>query len=411
MSDATNAANATGSITDSTLPLAGLKVIDLTVARAGPSCVRHLADWGADVIRIDQPLPPPGSPEYEDVTGHEHSSDYQNLHRNKRSIRLNLKEVGGKAVLLDLVTTADVVVENMRPAVKERLGVAYEDLSKVNPRLVYGSISGFGQYGPYRDRPGLDQIAQGMTGLMSVTGEPGAGPMRTGIAVGDMSAGNILALNIMMALYERQRTGRGRWVHTSLLESLLFMMDFQAARWLVNKDLPIQVGNEHPTAVPTGVFATLDGYISMSAPNSRMWPKMCTAMGKPEWAEKKEWSTNEGRQAARAELGEEIDKVIRTRTTDYWIDTFNSVGVTCGPIYTMDKVFEDEQVRVLEMAAPVNHPTLGCMHLVASPLNFAGLSRRLRRPCPGGGADADQILQELGYSSGRIAELRATGIC
>lgn len=393
------------------LPLAGLKVIDLTLARAGPTCVRHLADWGADVIRIDQPLPPPGSPEYEDVTGRQHGSDYQNLHRNKRSIRLDLKNPAGKAVLFDLARTADVVVENMRPSVKQRLGIAYEDLSKLNPRLVYGSISGFGQIGPYRDRPGLDQIAQGMTGLMSVTGLPGTGPLRTGIAVGDMSSGSMLALNIMMALYERDRTGRGRWVHTSLLESLLFMLDFQGTTWLVDGQVPTTVGNEHPTAVPSGVFPSLDGHISVAAPSSRMWPKLCAALGQPDWALKPEWATREARGVHRAAIHVAIGEVTRTQTTAHWIEALNATGVTCGPIYTMDQVFEDEQVKLLGMAAPVEHPQLGCLHLMSSPLNFDGVPRTLRTATPDGGAHADQILQELGYSRDRITHLRDTGVC
>lgn len=393
------------------LPLSGLKVIDLTIARAGPTCVRHLADWGADVIRVDPPLPPPGSPEYEDVTGREHGSDYQNLHRNKRSIRLDLKAPDGKAVLFDLVRTADVLVENMRPSVKHRLGISYEDLSEVNPRLVYGSISGFGQVGPYRDRPGLDQIAQGMTGLMSVTGLPGKGPLRTGIAVGDMSSGSMLALNIMMALYERDRTGRGRWVHTSLLESLLFMLDFQATTWLVDGKVPTTVGNEHPTAVPSGVFPSLDGHISVAAPSSRMWPKLCTALGQPHWAMKPEWATREARGVNRSEVHIAIGEITCTQTTAHWIETLNAAGVTCGPIYTMDQVFNDEQVKLLGMAAPVDHPQLGRLHLLSSPLNFDSVPRTLRNPTPDGGAHADQILQELGYSPDRITELRETGVC
>ncbi|WP_233853722.1 CaiB/BaiF CoA transferase family protein [Paraburkholderia sp. HD33-4] len=394
-----------------TLPLAGLKVIDITHARAGPTAVRHLADWGADVIRVDQPLAAPGSAAHEDVTGRQRGSDYQNLHRNKRSLRLNLKDPAGRAVLIDLVKDADVVIENMRPAVKHRLGIGYEDLRAINPRLIYGSISGFGQAGPYSDRPGLDQIAQGMTGLMSVTGHSGSPPLRTGIAVGDLSAGNMLALAIMMALYERQRTGMGRWVHTSLIESLLFMLDFQAARWLVDREIPRSVGNEHPTAIPTGVFEAADGHITLAAPNSRMWPKMCEAIDRPDWAQRPEWSTRDGRATHREEIHAGIAEVIRTQTMQHWIEKLNAVGVTCGPIYTMDQVFDDEQVQLLGMACPVKHPVLGELHLVASPLNFEGSERVLRRSTPDGGADTDQILRDLGYGEQRIRDLRASKVC
>lgn len=393
------------------LPLAGLKVIDLTSARSGPVAVRHLADWGADVIKIDQPPPPPGSAASEDVTGHEHGSDHQNLHRNKRSLRLDLKQAAGRNVLIDLVRDADVIVENMRPQVKYRLGIAYEDLSRVNPRLVYASISGFGQHGPYRDRAGYDQIAQGMSGLMSVTGVPGGGPLRVGVAIGDVNAGNMLALNIMMALYERQRTGRGRWVYTSLLESTVAMLDFQATRWLVDKEVPFSTGNDHPTAIPSGVFPTADLPVNLTAPTSRMWPKLCELLGHPEWLEKQEWRTRKGRVAEREQVNAAISAVTRTQPSRHWIETFNAAGVPCGPIYSMDQVFADEQVQALGMVEPVDHPQLGSLQLLGSPLNFHGLPRPSFRATSNAGADADEILDGLGYSASRIAELRAARVC
>jgi crotonobetainyl-CoA:carnitine CoA-transferase CaiB-like acyl-CoA transferase len=392
------------------LPLAGVKVIDLTHARAGPTAVRHLADWGAEVIRIDPPAAPPGTPAYEDITGRERGSDYQNLHRNKQSLRLDLKQAAGRAVLLELVKDADVVVENMRPAVKHRLRVAYEDLREVNPTLVYGSISGFGQQGPYRDRPGFDQIAQGMSGLMSVTGTPDGEPLRVGIAIGDLTAGNLLALNILMALFRRERTGRGGWVHTSLMESLLFMMDFQATRWLVDGEVPPRVGNEHPTAIPTAVFAASDGHITICAASSRMWPRVCAALGHPEWSERPEWGTRDGRRVHRDAIHAAMAQVLRTRGMQHWITALNAASVPCGPIYTMDQVFADEQVRLLEVATPVDHPRLGRLHLVASPLNFEGVPRRIRRPTPDAGADSQRILQGLGYSERQIAEMRQAGV-
>ncbi|HET6339807.1 MAG TPA: CoA transferase, partial [Polyangiales bacterium] len=272
------------------LPLSGLSVIDLTLARAGPTCVRHLADWGADVIRVL----PPESPRQE-LASVRRGSDYQNLHRNKRTVVIDLKSAEGHAELVELVRSADVLVENMRVQVKHRLKIAWEDLREVNSRLVYGSISGFGQTGPYSARAGVDQIAQGMGGLMSVTGEPGRGPMRAGIAVADLTAGNLLALAIMMALYERERTGVGRWVHTSLLESQVFMMDFQASRFLMDKDVPEQVGNGHPTLVPTGTFPTRDGHVNVAPSSPRQWKTFCEVLGKPEWLTNPAWRSFDDR--------------------------------------------------------------------------------------------------------------------
>ena len=258
----------------SRLPLAGVKVIELCLARAGPTCIRHLADWGAEVIKVEAP-----DVAAEDVTGKRDGFDFQNLHRNKRTIRLNLKDPDGYAAFMRLVKQSDVLVENMRATVKYRLNVAWADVHKVNPRLVYGSLSGFGQTGPYSTRGGVDQIAQGMSGLMSVTGLPGQGPVRVGIAVGDMTAGNLLAMGIMMALFDRERCGEGRWVHTSLLESLIFMLDFQASRWLMDKDIPGQAGNHHPTGIPTGVYPSSDGHFNLAGSSTRLWMRSCDVLG------------------------------------------------------------------------------------------------------------------------------------
>lgn len=366
------------------LPLSGLRVLDLTLARSGPTCVRHLADWGADVIRI---LPPDAGRE---VIGRR-GSDYQNLHRNKRALTLDLKSLQGYAALLDLVREADVLVENMRVAVKHRLKIAWEDLHPINKRLVYGSISGFGQTGPYSERGGVDQIAQGMGGLMSVTGEPGRGPMRVGIAVADMSAGNLLALGIMMALFERERTGVGKYVHTSLLESQVFMLDFQASRYLMDGDVPEQVGNGHPTIVPMGAFPTRDGHVNIAPSSPRQWERLCELLGKPEWRMHRGWTSYTERLRARAEIDAAISEETRTKPTAYWVERLEHAGIPCGPIYRMDQVFADPQVKHLELAAPVVHPERGPTHLVASPLNFAGCSKAIRSPASEVGAAAAEV--------------------
>jgi formyl-CoA transferase len=375
------------------LPLAGLVVLDVTHARAGPTCVRHLADWGAEVIRIESPPPPPGSPASEDVVGNHHGSDYQNLHRNKRSIRLNLKDPEGHAIFMKLAAGADVIIENMRASVKDRLKIAWDDVRKVNPRIVYGSLSGFGQDGPYRERAGVDQIAQGMGGLMSVTGAPGAGPMRVGIAIADLTSGNLLALAVMMALHERERTGLGRWVHTSLLESQIFM--------------PEQAGNDHPMGIPTGVFPTADGHINIAASSSRMWERLCDAIGRSQWKAIEKWQSQKGRSIDRAQINASIGEVTRHQSSNHWIESLNAAGIPCGPIYSVDQVFADPQVKSLGQAVPLAHPTLGNIELVASPINMEGVSKAIRLPTPELGEHTDELLASIGYDAAQIAALRA----
>jgi formyl-CoA transferase len=387
------------------LPLAGVTVLDLTLARAGPTCVRHLADWGADVIRIEPPEPPG-----EDLTGKRDGPDFQNLHRNKRMMQLNLKSAEGRAAFMRLVERADVVVENMRAAVKHRLGIAWEDVSKVNPRIVYGSISGFGQDGPYGKRAGVDQIVQGLGGLMSITGLPGQGPVRVGIAINDLTAGNLLAFGIMMALFDRTRTGRGRWVHTSLLEAQIFMLDFQASRYLIKGEVAGQAGNDHPTGIPSGVFPASDGQINISAPSPRVWSRFCEAIGKPEWKTKPEWSTPQQRSSRRAEINAAIGEITRGKPSAHWVELFEEVGVPCGPIYTIDQVFADPQVKHLGMAAPVSCPRMGDHKLVASPLNLAGVPKGIRTPTLSPGMHTEEILRGVGYTAAEIDSMRAGGV-
>jgi crotonobetainyl-CoA:carnitine CoA-transferase CaiB-like acyl-CoA transferase len=389
---------------DAHLPLSGVKVLDLTLARAGPTCVRHLADWGADVIRIEAP-----GPAGEDVIGKRHGADAQNLHRNKRAIQLNLKSPQGYAVFLRLVESADVVVENMRAPVKDRLKVGWEDLKKVNPRLVYGSISGFGQTGPYRERGCVDQIAQGMGGMMSVTGFPEQGPVRVGTAISDLTAGNLLALGIVMALFDRTRTGQGRWVHTSLLESMIFMLDFQAARYLVKGEVAGQAGNDHPTFTPTGVFRTSDGYMNIAASSARLWERLCDTLGKPEWKNNPEWNTGVKRLQHRAAVNAAVAEITRQKPTAHWLELLETAGIPAGPINTIDKVFADPQVQHLGIATPVHSPLFGATRMVASPLNVSGASRNVRSNLPEPGANTDEVLRAAGYSAAEIAALRASG--
>jgi len=383
------------------LPLSGLIVLDLTLARAGPTCVRHLADWGAEIIRIEPPVD--GG---EDVIGRRHGSDFQNLHRNKKAIRLDLKSKEGYAVFERLVARADVVVENMRAPVKDRLKVAWDDVHKMNPRVVYGSISGFGQTGPYRERGGVDQIAQGVAGLMSITGFQESGPVRVGIPISDLTAGNLLALGIMMALFDRTRTGVGRWVHTSLLESLIFMLDLQGSRYLVKGEVAKQAGNDHPTLTPTGVFPTSDGYMNIAASSGRLWERLCDTLGHSEWKTKPEWNTVVGRTKDRAGVNGAISAVTKTQTGEYWTGKFDAAGIPAGPINTIDRVFNDPQVKHVGMAAPVDSPLFGKTHYVANPLNMTGSTRDIRMCAPEPGQHSDEVLAWIGMSKEEIATLR-----
>ncbi|MGC8474729.1 MAG: CaiB/BaiF CoA transferase family protein [Acetobacteraceae bacterium] len=388
------------------LPLSGITVLDLTLARAGPTAVRHLADWGADVIRIE----PPPTPGVEDIAGNRHGFDFQNLHRNKRAIQLNLKDPEGHAAFMRLARTADVVIENMRAQVKHRLKVAYDDVRAVNPGIVYGSISGFGQDGPYGHRAGVDQIAQGMGGLMSITGLPGQGPVRVGIPIDDLTAGNLLAMGVIMALFDRTRTGVGRWVQTSLLEAQIFMLDFQAARWLMAGEVAQQAGNDHPTGIPTGVFPTADGSINIAASSTRVWERFCDAIERPDWKTKPEWKTQKGRSADRKTINAAIGEITRTRPAAHWIELFEGNGIPCGPIYSIDQVFADPQVQHLRMARTMHSPAIGDKPVVASALNISGFSKDIRRPTPEAGADTDAVLRGVGYTEAELAALRAKGV-
>jgi crotonobetainyl-CoA:carnitine CoA-transferase CaiB-like acyl-CoA transferase len=382
-------------------PLARFKVIDLTRVRAGPTAVRQLADWGADVIKIEAPEGDAG------LGGERHGPDFQNLHRNKRSLTLNLKTPEGLAVLKRLVAQADVVVENYRPDVKFRLGVDYESLQAINPRIVYASISGFGQDGPYRDRPGFDQIAQGMGGLMSITGEPGRGPMRVGVPVADLTAGIFAAMGILIALLEREQSGEGQWVKSSLLGAQISMLDFQAARWTIAKEVPGQAGNNHPTSIPTGVFATADGYINIAAAGDDIYRRLCKALGADHLVADPLYATGRARSDNRDSLNEAIEAITRGKTSAEWIDVLNQASVPSGPIYKMNEVFEDAQVKHLAMTRTVPHPVLGDVEVVGQPIELSRTPWSIRRATPEPGEHTDAVLAELGYSAEEIAALHA----
>lgn len=382
--------------------LAHIRVLDLTRVRAGPVCVRHLADFGADVIKIE-------NVSEESYAGPREGPDFQNLHRNKRSMTLNLKSEKGLEVFKSLVKNADVVVENYRPDVKFRLGIDYESLKKINPRIIYGSISGYGQDGPYVNRPGFDQITQGMSGLMSVTGVPGEGPMRVGGAVTDVTAGLLAAMGILTALVERDQSGEGQWVQSNLLQAGLTLLDFQAARYTMKGEVAKQVGNDHPTFMPTSAYPTSDGYINVAATGMGIWEKFASALNRDDLLNDEEFKHAKGRSDGRARLNAEISRTLKTNTTAYWVDYLLEHGVPCGPIYSMDQVFADPQVQHLGASAKVNHPTLGELKLLNQGIGLSRTPASFSASTPIKGQHTEEILQELGLSPELIANLKSDG--
>ena len=384
-----------------------LKVLDLTRARAGPTCCRILADFGADVLKIEAP---PGVDPNESMSGARHGYDMVNLHRNKRSLTLNLKDDAGRSIFMRLAAKADVVVENFRPDVKERLGIGYAALRAVNPRIILASISGFGQTGPYRLRAGFDQIAQGMGGLMSVTGFAGEGPMRAGIAIADSSAGLYATVGILIALNERTHSGVGQWVQTSLLQSQIAMMDFQAARYLVDGDVPGQAGNEHPYSTPMGVLKTADGYINIGVGGDGQWRALCKALERPDLSFNPDYATLAGRFRNRPKLMEQLGSIFATRSSADWLERLESVGVPAGPIYKLDEVFADPQVQHLGIAVPCHHPARGDIRIVGQPVELSRTPADIVSMTPELGEHTDQVLRELGYADPDIERLRAAKV-
>ena len=386
--------------------LARFRVIDLTQVRAGPTACRQLADWGADVIQVQMPEHMRG----DDTLGGQDGSDYQYTHRNKRSVTLNLKEPEGIAALKRLIATSDVVVENFRPDVKHRLGIDYDSLAGDHPRLIYASISGFGQSGPLAERPGFDQIAQGMGGLMSVTGLAGQGPVRVGIPIADLCAGIFAAQGILVALLEREASGKGQWLHTSLLQAMVSMMDFQTARWLVDGEVASQAGNFHPTSIPTGVYKARDGYMNIAVFGSKIWERFCTTLGAPEWIQDPRFVDKAGRSVNRDALNDAINERLAHEDRAYWIERFNKDGVACGHINDMSEVFAEPQIAHLGLVQDVVSNRLGPQRHVGQPVTLTRTPSVLARAAPRRGEHTEEVLGELGLAAGDIAQMKSRGV-
>ena len=393
-------------MTKSSLALERFTILDLTRVRSGPTAVRQLADWGANVIKVEMPAKLDPSV----LGGPREGSDFQNLHRNKRSLSLNLKNEKGLAIFKKLADKADVVVENYRPDVKFRLGIDYESLKQTNKGLVYASISGFGQDGPYKDRPGFDQIAQGMGGLMSITGVPDGGPMRVGIPVADLTAGLFCAQGIMVALLEREVSGEGQWIQTSLLQAQAFMLDFQATRWLVDGEVPGQAGNNHPTIIPMGVFKTADGHMNIAGGSQVMWERLCDALDLNKLISDPDYVKPQDRSINRNALNIILEEKTRTKTTSYWVEYLNERSVPCGEINSIDEVFNNPQIKHLGIAQKVNSTERGEIELVGQPIDMSRTPSSLSLPPPTCGEHSDEILGNLGLDDSEISSLRAAEI-
>ena len=396
-------------MSEESLPLGRFTVLDLTRARAGPTAARVLADWGANVIYIEHP--DRAGTDSSGFTGSRSGPDFQNLHRNKRSLSLDLKHPDGRALFMRLAEKADVIIENFRPDVKHRLGIDFDEVAKINPRIIYGSISGFGQTGPYEKRPGLDQIAQGMGGLMSITGLPGQGPVRVGIPITDLCAGMFLAQGILIALLDRETTGKGRWVHTSLLEAMIFMLDFQASRWLQKGEVAKQAGNNHPTGMPQGCYETTDDPIVIAAVGDNLFGRFCKAIGAEHMLQMPAFANDKLRSDNRAHLDAEIEAIVDKKPSAYWIELLNAAGVPCGPVYGIDQVFADPQVEHLEAVRHVDSKRFGRLAVVRQPVNISGAEQPalFRHASPESGEHTEEILREIGIARDEFERLRAAG--
>ena len=391
-------------------PLSDIRVLDLTIARAGPTAVRLLADWGAEVVKIEPP--PRKDGKGNSVTGGRRGPDEQNLHRNKRSLAIDLKKSEGQALFHELVEQSDVIVENFRSDVKYRLCVDYETVKAIKPGIIYASISGFGQDGPYATRPGVDQIIQGMSGLMSVTGEPGRGPMRVGVAISDTSAGMFLGQGILLALLHRERTGEGQWVHTSLLEAMMSKLDFQGARYTMKGEVAGQQGNDHPTQVPMGTFEAKDGFVNIAAFGDVMWKRFCDALNADGLFADPDYQSVRDRSSKHEKIKADMNKVTSQLLVGDLVRILNEAGVPTGPINNIGEGFEDPQVKHLKLAKPAPHPELGDLSLVRSPINLSLFpqSDSFDNAAPDPGQNSETVLRDMGFDESRIVSLKEEGV-
>ncbi len=399
------------------MPLSGVRVLDLGRHLAGPTCAQFLGDLGADVIKIENPQRGEdgraAGPPFFDESGPAEAGEsafFLSANRNKRSLAMEIKGPEGQALFRRLAATADVVVENFRPGVMDALGIGYDAIAATNPRIIYASLSGFGADGPAASRPGLDNIIQGFSGLMSVTGFEGGEPVRVGIPVADLFTGLIGAYGVLAALMARERTGRGQRVETSLLESMVGMLGFQAVRYLNGAGVPPPAGNHHPINAPYGAYRTKDGWVILGATGDKRWNAFCAVVGAPEWLTDPRFRTNGGRFAHNAELSELINAKLQAHTSDEWEEILNAQGIPCGPIYDMEQSLEHPQVQHREMVVERSHPTMGSVRLLGLPVKLSATPGAIHRSPPLFAQHTDEILREIGVTDAELDHLRTSGI-
>ena len=392
------------------LPLSGMVVLDLSQILAGPVCGMMLADMGADVIKVEKPdggddnrrAGPPF------IGGQ--GAGFMAANRNKRSLALNLRDESGRQVFERLLEQADVVVENFRPGVMERLGIGYERLSKLKPSLIYCSISGHGGTGPYKDRGGFDLIAQGMSGLMSITGVPDGPPVKVGVPITDISAGILAANGVLCAYIHAQRTGQGQLVDTSLLEAGIAYTIWESSGYFADGEIPGPLGSAHRVSAPYQALRTSDGYINIGAPTQRTWEQLCRAIGQEELIEDQRFKEPGDRKAKEGELADLLEETFSQQSTAYWLETLEKAGMVAGPINNIAQVYDDPQVIAREMKVDLEDPDLGTLHNIGIPVKLSATPGRIRRRAPMLGEHSWEILTESGFAEKEIEELFDSGV-
>ncbi len=386
--------------------LDGIRIIDFSKALAGPYCTMLLADMGAEVIKVEMPGSGDDSRGWGPPFIEGEAAYFLSVNRNKKSITLNLKDPKAKEIALKIIEKADIVLESNRPGVMTKLGLDYETVKKINPGIIYCSISGFGQTGPYSKRPGFDQVIQGYGGIMGLTGEKGGGPLKVGIAVTDIATGMFAATGILTALYHRERTGQGQHVDASMLDGQVSWLTYQAGRYLASGNVPQRIGSAHPLIVPYQDFEASDGFINIAAGNDNLWKKFCAVTDLSDIADDPKFATNPKRVENRDEVVEIVSKKINTKTMQEWLDILNDAGVPCGPIYTVDQIFNDPQVLAREMLVEVDHPKCGKIQVTGSPIKLSETPAEITTHPPMLGEHNSSILQEFGFSEEDITKLK-----